>query len=147
MQIRKACLEDAQFLFELRNEKSNRLMFANTKPVKWEDHIAWLTGKLKTPDFSLFIILDEQDNRLGQFRIDSMGEVSVSIADHFKGKGVGAQVIKIGSEYYRKTSAKVLIANIKSENIASLKAFQNAGYIFKEKYFLDNQEYQRFIYP
>ena len=145
IKLRVATIDDAQFLFDLRNEKSNRAMFRDTNEVLWEDHIKWLSGKLLKGDFFIYIAIDDKD-MIGQFRIDEKGEVSVSLSEKFKGKGVGWQIIKAGSEMFRKHSQKVLIADVKTENISSLKSFQKAGYQFKETYKIEDQEYKRLIF-
>jgi RimJ/RimL family protein N-acetyltransferase len=141
MILRPATLDDAQFLFELRNEDSNRSMFKDTSKVEWGNHIAWLLEKISCSDFFIYIALDENENKLGQFRIDPKGEVSVSLAERFKGKGLGWQIIKLGSEEFKKSSSKELVAEIKSENKSSLKAFEKAGYQFKRKFKDKDQEY------
>lgn len=52
----------------------------------------------------------------------------------FLGKGLGSKVIILGTEIFikEKKPAKPIIAEIKKDNIASVKAFQKAG--FKENF-------------
>lgn len=146
IKLRLATIEDAQFLYDLRNEKSNRIMFHDTSTVKWEDHVHWLADKLSQTDFVIYIALNEEGDKIGQFRIDAKGEVSVSLADKFKGGGLGVEIIQIGSENFRKRAPVELIADVKIENIPSLKSFQKAGYRIKEKFTVDNQEYCRLVF-
>lgn len=146
IKLRLVTIDDAQFLFDLRNEKLNRLMFKDTSSVKWDDHVLWLSDKISRNDFYIYVALNEEGDKIGQFRIDATGEVSVSLSAKFKGIGIGWRIIKIGSDIFKSGSPKELIADVKCENISSLKAFQKAGYQFKEKFILENQEYQRLVY-
>ena len=47
IQIRKALVKDARFFYELRNEKTARKNFFDTKDIKYNDHLKWYKNKLK----------------------------------------------------------------------------------------------------
>lgn len=139
-------MDDSVFLFELRNEESTRMMSNDTNLVQWGDHLMWLTDKLSRSDFKLYVALDDEKNKIGQFRIDQDGVVGISLSDKYKNKGHGWQIIKIASEKVINIFPKELIAEIKIENIASEKSFKKAGYLYKESFIRNGQEYYRLVF-
>lgn len=144
--LKEADMDDSVFLFELRNEESTRMMSNDTNPVQWKDHVAWLTDKLSRNDFKIYVALDDEKNKIGQFRIDHHGVVGVSLSDKYKNKGYGWQIIKMASEKTINLIPKELVAEIKIENIASEKSFKKAGYEYKENFNRNGQEYYRLVF-
>lgn len=144
--LKEADMNDSVFLFELRNEESTRMMSNDTKLVQWQDHVAWLADKLSNNDFKIYIALDDENNKIGQFRIDQYGVVGVSLCDKYKNKGHGWKIIKMASEKAINFSPKELVAEIKIENIASEKSFKKAGYQYKENFNINGQEYYRLVF-
>ena len=129
--LRKASFEDSQFLFELRNAPANKLHFMNPNSINYDEHLAWLNSKLSDSRFTIYIA-SIQGEDFGQFRISEEGDVSVSILDSFKYKGLGTVFISTASNFYFKEFGKDLFAVIKKENRLSILAFEKAGYIFEE---------------
>ena len=105
-------------------------------------------AKLKDPDTVAYMAYYKKE-KIGTIRFESNEYViktSVMLNPLFLGKGLGPRVIKLGVEEYikEKKPKKSLVAEIKKDNITSIKAFQKAGY--KENhltYIFDlNQKYQ-----
>ena len=89
-------------------------------------------AKLKDPDTTTYIAYYRKE-KIGTIRFErenSMIKTSVMLNPLFLGKGFGPKVIKLGVEEYikEKKPKKSLIAEIKKNNMASIKAFQKAGY-------------------
>lgn len=139
-------MEDARFLFDLRNEKSNREMFKNSDIVKWESHLDWIRDRLKQEGCFIFIALNENHIPIGQFKIDITCEVSISLSEKFKGQGLGAKIITLGTRIFRNKFKNILIANIKEDNIASINSFLKAGYIYEKSIMAEGVIYQRYIF-
>ncbi|TDP53101.1 RimJ/RimL family protein N-acetyltransferase [Bacteriovorax stolpii] len=132
MDCHKATAADARFLFELRNLDSNRIQFRNPDKVEWESHEPWVARFLKNERNRMYVF-SVNNEKIGMFRVDESGDVSVSLLDEFKGKGYGSEMIKIGSSFYLKDFPEAkLFAEIKKENAASSKAFMKAGYKLTE---------------
>lgn len=144
-ELRVADISDARFLFDLRNQESNRKMFKDTSLVQWEDHVSWLTRKLKEEFFVIYIGFKDE-RPVGQFRIDANGDVSVSLSDEFKGQGLGTVLIKEGSLLYRSQNPKELVAIVKEENQGSSKVFEKAGYFYKETFNENGQVYKKYTF-
>lgn len=126
--LRPATLADAKFLFNLRNESAVRSQFRNSNSVNWAEHLDWLNLKLNTARENIYIC-EFQKTDIGQLRIDSGGEISISIDPGYHGKGFGSLFLQILTKNVKSyASHELLIAKIKKDNFASQKAFVNAGF-------------------
>ena len=146
--LTKVGITDINDIFEWRNHPDIRKNFFNQELLSWEEHEKWFMAKLKDPDVTAYMAYYKKE-KIGTIRFESNEYViktSVMLNPLFLGKGFGSQVIKLGVEKYikEKKPKKSLIAEIKKDNITSIKAFQKAGY--KENhltYIFDlNQKYQ-----
>ena len=89
-------------------------------------------AKLKDPDTTAYMAY-YREKKVGTIRFETNVNViktSAMLNPLFFGKGLGSRVIKMGVEKYIKENKpkKSLIAEIKKDNIASIKAFQKAGF-------------------
>lgn len=125
--LRKAAFSDAEFLLQLRNQKENRMASFSSEKVSLETHLNWLGKVLNNPNEFLFVALLD-GAPVGQFRVNQDRKVSVGLDNKVHGRGLGTQLIRLGSEEFLKTHNEKLFAEIKPDNIASIKAFKNAGY-------------------
>lgn len=129
--IRKATLDDAIRLYVWRTHPSTRAMMRESGEIRWEDHLQWLRSVLEDPNRYLYIALRE-GAAVGSVRFDvvqdtATAEVSVTVAPECRGAGVGVEILRLGTAAIRKHTHRVE-ARIKTENIASQKAFAKAGY-------------------
>jgi RimJ/RimL family protein N-acetyltransferase len=127
---------DINDLFRWRNHPDIRRNFFNSSPVSWSEHKRWFRAKKQDPNTTIYIACYEGTN-IGSIRFEDKGEVikvSIMLNPDFIGKGFGSEIIRIGTEKLiaEKRPKKFIVAEVKKENIASLKAFQKAG--FKESY-------------
>jgi len=68
IQIKKASLKDASFFYELRNEKTARKNFFNTKNLKYQDHLEWYKKKLRKKNVIFLIDLISSSKKIGMIR-------------------------------------------------------------------------------
>ncbi|MBU1019261.1 MAG: GNAT family N-acetyltransferase [Patescibacteria group bacterium] len=132
LSARKANIEDAKFLFLLRNEDGVRKFFWDQKPVKWQDHLSWLEAVLHGNQKKIYII-EKDKTPIGQVRFDiedENAEISISISSKFHGQGYGTEALKESQEKFIKEceNIKEIHAHIKQENNASTKVFKKIGY-------------------
>ena len=130
--LTKAGITDINDIFEWRNHPDIRKNFFNQELLSWEEHEKWFMAKLKDPDTTVYMAYYKKE-KIGTIRFESKESViktSVMLNPLFLGKGLGSQVIKLGVEEYikEKKPKKSLVAEIKKDNITSIKAFQKAGY-------------------
>ncbi len=134
--LRTATETDMADLLAWRNHPETRKSSFNTDAITPEAHEAWFKKKLASTDTLIYIAISGTD-KLGTIRFEDNGEAiktSVMLNPAFFGRGLGSKVIAIGIEKYRmeKRPTKPIVAEIKTGNAASLKAFAKAG--FKENF-------------
>ena len=93
-------------------------------------------AKLKDPDTTIYMA-HYRNKKIGAIRFeanDFVIKTSLMLNPDSLGKGFGSKVIKIGVEEFikDKNPKESLIAEIKKDNLASIKAFEKAG--FKENH-------------
>jgi RimJ/RimL family protein N-acetyltransferase len=122
----------AELLLRWRNDDGTRRRSLSPEPVLWESHVDWLREKLADDDAVLFLgTLD--GSAVGHVRVDRTtprsGEISVVVAPEARGRGVGRELIATGSvEAARALELEKIVAIVKPDNVASLRAFEHAGY-------------------
>lgn len=130
--LRTASIEDAEMLREWRNDREVRAASRNTAEVEPEEHMRWLGEALGDPDCDLLIVeLDGEP--IGQVRFDrrprNEREISVSLREPSRRRGLGAEVIRAGVEWTRRsTDAGRIVAEVRADNEQSLRAFRKAGF-------------------
>lgn len=131
-------MDDARFLFGVRNDEVTRANSLDPSHVEWDAHLKWLTSVLKNPARVLLIAADEATKQLcGQVRFDILNdgeaEISISVAPQARGRGYGRHMISAGLDYFRKEhNTPRIIALIKPSNEASKKIFEKNSFVFKE---------------
>ena len=85
VRLRPATLEDAERLFQWRNDSLTRAQSLQQQPVEWQAHLQWLQASLQNPDRQLYIAESaalagqEQSLILGTVRADRTdGEYELS---------------------------------------------------------------------
>lgn len=124
MNLRPATMDDAQRLFDWRNDPVTRAMFRNTAEVPWADHVAWLERTLADP--TRILLLAEHDGTpVGTMRIDygDEPELSWTVAPEYRNCGFGSEMVRMGTP-------DNAVAWIKPENIASQRIAEKAGFAF-----------------
>ncbi|MGA1870291.1 MAG: GNAT family N-acetyltransferase [bacterium] len=127
---------DSKDLFHWRNNPDVRKNFFNSEPLAWDEHEKWFHTQLKDPKTVAYMAY-KKENKIGTIRFEDHGssiKVSVMVNPAWIGKGFGTDLIERGVALYRseKKNMKPIVAEIKIENKASVKAFQKAG--FKESF-------------
>ena len=137
--LRPAMLEDALFLFRLRNDPEARKNFFQTKEVEWETHLRWLEKVTLGDEILLFVAeIRESHDLCGQVRFDmtssEKADISITVAPEYRGKGIGKRLIKAGIGIIRKEKCDLntIVAYILPFNIASRKIFEKCGFVYQE---------------
>lgn len=124
--------EDIDDLFKWRNHPDVRKNSFNTASILWDEHKKWFKAEIEDPNTTIYIACCNEQ-KIGSIRFEDRGEaikVSVMLNPGFLGKGLGSEVIRLGTERFikEKKPDKSVHAEIKKDNLASIKAFQKAGY-------------------
>ena len=125
--------EDCRLIWEWANDPATRAWSFAQDPVPWEQHRVWFETKLTDPLTHLYVALDAGRVPAGQIRFQVEGEaatVSVSLAPEQRGKGYGAEIIRLGTQQiWATTEVTQIHAYIKLGNDASIRAFAKAGFV------------------
>ena len=131
--LRRASVEDSRRVWEWANDPGVRASAFSSDPIPWESHQKWFNAKLVSPHTSLFIGSNGAGIPFGQIRFDliSEGEAEIDLnvdASNRKG-GLGSALIRAGVDEALKSPALQMVhARIKSDNVASMRAFEKAGF-------------------
>ncbi|WP_302766253.1 GNAT family N-acetyltransferase [Roseburia inulinivorans] len=136
--LKEAGRKDLDLLFQWVNEPSVRKNSFSTNVVSYEEHIEWYNKILCDKNCKQYIYMDE-DIPVGQARIvckENVVEINYSICAEKRSMGYGKKLLQLISRqaWIDFPHAKKIIGRVKSENIASQKAFIDAGY--KEDYYI-----------
>ncbi len=135
MKFRRVIKEDLQLTYSWANDPSVRQNSYNSEKISLDEHKNWLFDKINDPD-TLFLIGEENNESIGQLRFerfDNHAIIGITVAPSQRGKGYGAKILKEGLKEYSKLWKVPVHAFIKKDNIASIKAFEKAGFVFKEE--------------
>lgn len=127
---------DINDLFKWRNHPDIRKNFFNENTILWDTHEKWFRKRIEDTNTTIYIACCNEQ-KIGSMRFEDKGDaikVSVMPNPGFLGKGVGSKIIKLGTERFvkEKHPDKPICAEIKKDNVVSIKAFQRAG--FQESY-------------
>jgi len=124
--------DDCRLIWKWANDPETRSVSFSTDPISWEHHVRWFAEKLKDPEHVFFILLNLDDEPIGQVRYAVNGKeaaISMSISPKFRGWGYGSQGIRMtDAELFTHVDVDVIRAYIKPENLKSVKAFTRAGF-------------------
>ena len=127
MKLRKAIFDDWKILLDWRNDPITRENSFETGEVSEQTHKLWFNDSLLNSYREIYIL---EDNAIpvGSIRSDnvltSQYILSWSISPNHRGKGYGTKIL----ELFLKDKTGNFIAEIKPENIASIKMVQKNGF-------------------
>ena len=128
---REATLDDAKLLFEWRNDEGTRVRSRSTGELDWNSHIEWLELSVASTQRRLLIVENEH-SPVGTVRWDRVGddrwEISITVAPRERGQGRSAAVLAMGEQAMSDQAPVTLVADIHTNNHASLRLFAAAGY-------------------
>ncbi len=137
--IRRAGLHDAARLRRWRNDPETRAASLSHGRVGRAEHRAWLARTLNADDRWLYIAkLPGPLGRsvpIGMCRFDALdaesSEISVNLSPRYRGKGLATPVLLAAIKRWRHDvpERSAIVATVRSENIASARAFEAAGFV------------------
>lgn len=133
LRLRPAGPEDCRRVWEWANEPAVRAVSFSSDPILWEDHKKWFAQRLADPDCRFWIAeTADESTPLGQVRFDVNGSeatISVSLDAAHRGRHRGSLLIWTACRKLAEEQAvSKVIACIKPDNAASIRAFEKAGF-------------------
>ncbi|SDC00292.1 GNAT family N-acetyltransferase [Nocardioides lianchengensis] len=130
LRLRPARFDDADRLLAWRNERSTRAASLTQDVIEPAAHRSWLERRLADETCRLLIV-ELDGTPVGQVRLDRSGgdaEVSIGLAEHVRGRGVGAEALRLVRGALPWPEVIRLLAHVREENAASLRLFAGLGY-------------------
>lgn len=133
LRLRSAREQDCRLLWEWANDLQVRASAFSSAPIPWENHQIWFANKLRDPECRILIAADETGAPVGQLRVDWRSEneadIDVSVAREYRGAGYAAPLIDLAVDSVFSERGSLLHAMVKTENQASRRAFEQAGFV------------------
>ena len=134
MRQRVATAADVALYFDWANDPETRRQSFSSTPINLTTHERWFSRKVVDPDALLLVFETNEGRPVGQVRFEKQADheiiIGLSVDAAFRGQGLAAAMIREGSEVCleRWTEADI-VAYIKPDNLASVRAFERAGFV------------------
>ncbi len=146
MIIRKANINDAKWIFEIRNNSDIRKLSNNNKELNFKEHLNWLSIKInninKNITKDIFLVLELEKKIIWYIRLDYIIEkkylLSIAILKEWQWKWYWHKLFKESLKFLKKWN--IIIAEIIKKNI-------NSKIFFEKLWFsLEKEDKEKFIY-
>lgn len=132
IELRAARPEDCAAIHAWRNAEETRRHIFSPDEISYADHQSWFARSLENPD-RILLIGEREGAPVGVLRYDLQGTealVSVYLVPGRQAAGSGTELLRAGSSWLRQNCPRVrrIIAEILGDNVASIRAFEKAGY-------------------
>lgn len=126
--LRLATIDDAELLFEWRNDPVTRQASRNSDPIEFDSHRQWLAHSLSSDHRKLWIAL-ANDIPVGTVRLDlgPVSELSWNVAPNMRGQGFGKKMVRLAIV----ESTGPVSAVIRDDNSASRRLAESLGFTLK----------------
>jgi len=130
--LRKVKPEDLMLIYRWANDDEVGANSFSKEQISLVDHKKWLTEKTNDPDCFFYIFIYDEIP-VGQIRVDAENEtgfISYGIAKEYHAQGYGRLMLAELERVIRRDDLpiKTLVAEVKPDNVASQKKFEEAGY-------------------
>ncbi|MCE3294322.1 MAG: hypothetical protein K0R65_36 [Crocinitomicaceae bacterium] len=140
LSYRRVDFSDKDLLFEWTNDPVTRSNSFQSNAVAYDEHVNWLEKKLESPD-TFYLIAEVSGEPAAFVRFDGISAetvIGINIAKDFRGKGLAGQILMDSCTLFHYQFEGDIYAYIKTENEASVKAFQKAGFHLVENVIIHN---------
>ena len=133
LRFRKADIMDLMRVYTWRNQQEIVKQSRTGQKVSLKEHKEWFKKAINS-DQVVMMIIENEWTAIGQLRFDNIKakiwEMSIYLEESEVGRGRGEYLIKAGCRELIKEDAMVtkIVAQIRFENIRSIKAFKKAGF-------------------
>ncbi len=133
LRLRVARLEDCGAIHRWRVDEQTRSFSHDSRPIPYESHERWFRQALANPE-RVLLIGEAEGSAAGILRYDLEQEsaiVSINLAPEWRGRGLGAQFLRSGTEWLRlhHPTVREIRAEVLHQNMASHAIFVDAGYV------------------
>jgi RimJ/RimL family protein N-acetyltransferase len=130
--IRPALPEDAEMVFEWRNDPYIVARASSQRTIRRDEHIAWFEETMKSDQRKMFIV-QMGSKPIGNVRFDRIDEdncfISAYLLEQFTGGGYGVEAIKQGyTEIFKEWDVQKIVSCVRSDNLNGRSGFIKAGF-------------------
>lgn len=129
---RGATVDDAQVLFDWRNDPTTRGVSRSQERIEWEEHRRWLERTLADPARRLFLF-ESGGHPVGTCRWDRLSEIdweiSITVAPQQRGRGLGSSMVAAAERMIAGDAPVRMLAVAHVDNEPSIRLFHRAGYL------------------
>ena len=129
--LRPALPSDCRIYFDWVNDPLVRRNSLNSGDVSWSTHQRWFTNQLASPDSRMYVAMCDEEP-VGQVRFHKTPEqawdIAISVSDRSRGKGNGAEIMRLGAERMSYRGCLPLVATARSDNEASIRCLRRNGW-------------------
>jgi UDP-2,4-diacetamido-2,4,6-trideoxy-beta-L-altropyranose hydrolase len=148
--LRSASNNDAQLLWGWANDPQVRSASFSSRLITWEEHCGWLTAKLNRRKDRVYIA-QEDEVPLGAVRLemksDFHAEIAITLAPESRGQGMARYLIEAAvAAACECWDLREVHALIRPENAPSRKAFDSAGFRFRDVAGVNGCEALRYVW-
>lgn len=125
LSLRPASIDDANILFQWRNNIETRIASHINNKINWDEHIKWLKLTLENKNKKLFIA-EEHGIAVGTVRAeyaDNACKLSWTVSPDTRGKGIGKKMLGLLANKINEP----IHAEIKKGNEASSRIAEHSG--------------------
>ena len=144
LRLRPVTEADAELLWGWANDSDTRAASFTSDPIPWQTHLAWLRSQLADERARLYLGLDGERLPIGIVRFgpdDGDVAISITVAPSARGRGYGTTLISLGCEaLLAERPATHVHAYIRPDNVASLRAFRDAGFARRDDVVIHGQQ-------
>ena len=128
--LRRAAQDDALDVLRWRNDPVTRAMSRAQDVVEEAAHLAWFARAIDDPRRTL-LIGELGGQKVGIVRFDhgEETEVSINLNPDCRGRGLSYALLSEALAY----ASGPVIAEIRPENLASVRLFERAGFVFTDR--------------
>ncbi len=140
--------KDIWLIYDWSNDYISRKNSFSTEGIEKSNHEKWFLNKLNDNN-AVYLIgkLNGNDIAIVRFDVEANSTlIGVNISPENRGKSLSSTFIHKAINYAEEKLTFPIIAYIKNENIASIKAFSKAGFIFDKSVKIKGSEAQLYNY-
>lgn len=132
LNLRDATDIDRELIWHWANDEQTREASYSQAQISWNEHVSWFDAVRRQKNHRFFIADDERKQPIGQIRFkidDKEAIISFSVCAESRRKGYGKEILfKAVKKIFGETDIEQVSAYVKSDNEASLRVFQKAGF-------------------
>ena len=137
--VRLANLSDSKEVFNWRNDNTTRKMSHTNDIIDWQEHNHWFDSNLESKSQCLLICyIEETHEKVAAVRFNLQNNItiiSINLSPSMRGKGFAVPCLNEAIDYFisKFSSLSIIEAEIKSVNLASIKAFEAVGFVLNRQ--------------